>query len=218
MTGIFFTASTWSFTSIYPNANIEKRIIQTKDKRSFYRLLRKRLKSRPDIPSLSSCDGATACTDSEKAEMLANTFELSYSILARHTSTAIAPQFPPMADSMWFHADDILRTLLRWPSSFSDTTDHIPFIFIKKTSCVLVQPLEFLFNLSFMKSEVPSRYRFSLVTPVLKKSPGTCPNNYRPISITSIFARLLGSFSKSRSNAILKTILLFLPFNMVSKR
>lgn len=62
--------------------------MQSKDRSSFYRLLGKRLKNRADIPCLSSVNGATASTASEKAEMLADTFELSYSEFSWHNPMA----------------------------------------------------------------------------------------------------------------------------------
>lgn len=93
------------------HANMKKRIIQSKDKSSFYRLLSKGVKNRADIPCLGFGDWATASTDNAKAKVLADTFELSYSKLSWLTPMAATSQFPSMPDSMWFHPNGILRML-----------------------------------------------------------------------------------------------------------
>ncbi|EYC35940.1 hypothetical protein Y032_0955g3203 [Ancylostoma ceylanicum] len=81
-------------------------------------------------------------------------------------------------------------TLSTWRSSFAETPDHM-LAFIKSLAPFIVRLLEHLFNLSFMKAEVPSRWKILYVTPIPKKSLHTSPENYRPIRITLIFARLI---------------------------
>ncbi|EYC06910.1 hypothetical protein Y032_0073g764 [Ancylostoma ceylanicum] len=112
--------------------------------------------------------------------------------------TSIVPVYPPMEDSVWFHKEEILELLLNWSQSFSLTPDGIPLSFIKNIAHAIAGPLELICNLSFMRAEVPDRWRHALVTPIPKKKPHTSPSNYRPISITSIFARLFEKILKKR--------------------
>ena len=51
-----------------------------------------------------------------------------------------------------------------------------------------------------MYSEVPTRWKHSYVTPIPKKEPYTNANNYRPVSITSVFCRI---FEKSLKDVLL---------------
>ncbi|KAK6060546.1 hypothetical protein COOONC_01794, partial [Cooperia oncophora] len=55
---------------------------------------------------------------------------------------------------------------------------------------VISAPLEFLFNLLFFQAVVPRSWRHAYVIPIRKKPPHCDPNNYRPVSITSVFCRL----------------------------
>ncbi|KAK6061270.1 hypothetical protein COOONC_01067 [Cooperia oncophora] len=72
---------------------------------------------------------------------------------------------------VWFHGEEIYEVLSAWPTSPSITPDFIPFKFIKMVLNHLLYPLEHLFNLSYLRAEVPDRWKHSLVTPVPKKAP-----------------------------------------------
>lgn len=49
-----------------------------------------------------------------------------------------------------------------------------------------------------MRGEVPFRWKHSFIVPIPKKSPFSNPENYRPVSITSIFARTFEKTIKRR--------------------
>lgn len=78
------------------------------------------------------------------------------------------------------------------------TPDFIPLSFIKKVAPIISSPLAFIFNLSLMRAEVPTRWTLSIITPIPKKPPYNLPSNFRPVSITSIFARLFEKILKKR--------------------
>ncbi len=69
---------------------------------------------------------------------------------------------------------------------FSISTKILKFLkfFISK-------PLEILFNFSFSSGTVPSQFTLARVLPVFKKGIQTLCENYRPISLLSIFNRIL---------------------------
>lgn len=54
-----------------------------------------------------------------------------------------------------------------------------------------------------MNAEVPQRWKHAFITPIPKKQPYSDPGNYRPISITSIFAR---TFEKIMKKHVLEYI------------
>ena len=51
--------------------------------------------------------------------------------------------------------------------------------------------LAVIFNMSMQTGEIPSIWRFAIVTPVFKKGSLIDPTNYRPISLTCISCKLL---------------------------
>ena len=56
---------------------------------------------------------------------------------------------------------------------------------------LISKPLEILFNCSFSLGVVPDSFKTARVLPVFKKGSETSPNNYHPISLLSIFNRIL---------------------------
>lgn len=151
------------------NRSVENKIIHSKSKSAFYKLLNSRLRSRPSVTALVTGDGNIIRTDSGKAELLADTFASSFSP-DFDLSEPYEQQFPTMSDSAWFYADEIYNLLSRWPPSYSVTPDGIPLVFIKNVAHIIASPLQHIFNLSFMRAEIPKRWKLSLVTPIPKKT------------------------------------------------
>ena len=52
-------------------------------------------------------------------------------------------------------------------------------------------PLEKLFNLSLEEGIVPSEWKEANITPLFKKGSRNKPDNYRPVSLTSVVCKLL---------------------------
>ena len=67
----------------------------------------------------------------------------------------------------------------------------IPVAILKAAKHVISAPLEIIFNASFSTEIVPDLFKTAKVTPVFKKGVQTSLNNYHPISILSIFNKLL---------------------------
>ncbi|KAK6061383.1 hypothetical protein COOONC_00950 [Cooperia oncophora] len=76
----------------------------------------------------------------------------------------------------------------------------------RKLSLSFARCVSTTIRLSLMTAEVPMRWKHSFVVPIPKKPPHSCAQNYRPISITSVFLRVfekhlvefLISYSKSK--------------------
>ena len=69
--------------------------------------------------------------------------------------------------------------------------DGINSIVIKKNAVLLANQICYIFNLSFKKGLYPSRLKNAIVAPIFKSDSRNDPENYRSISILSIFAKLL---------------------------
>ena len=55
----------------------------------------------------------------------------------------------------------------------------------------IIDPLEYIFNLSLYTGKVPTKMKTAKVIPVFKKGKTDLMSNYRPISLLSIFDKLL---------------------------
>ena len=67
----------------------------------------------------------------------------------------------------------------------------IPVKLLKILKEYLAKSLEVLFNCSFATGVVPMSFKLARVIPIFKKGSQTCVSNYRPISLLSIFNKLL---------------------------
>jgi len=52
-------------------------------------------------------------------------------------------------------------------------------------------PLSEIFNISFSVGEFPNKLNLAKVIPVYKTDDKLCLNNYRPISVLSVFSKIL---------------------------
>jgi hypothetical protein len=94
----------------------------------------------------------------------------------------------------------------------------IPVKILKIIKYVISKPLEILFNISFSLGEVPSSFKIAKIIPVHKGGSQSCLNNYRPISLLSIFNKLLEKLMYNRlidfldkRNMLYKKQLVFAP-------
>ena len=67
----------------------------------------------------------------------------------------------------------------------------IPTEILKLLKSVISKPLEIIFNTSFSTGTVPADFGLANIIPVFKKGSQTCLSNYRPISLLSIFNKLI---------------------------
>lgn len=74
----------------------------------------------------------------------------------------------------------------------------IPTTLLKLLRSVISYPLEILFNFSFTTGTVPEQFKVARVIPVFKKGPQKSLSNYRPISLLSIFNKILEKLMHKR--------------------
>ena len=73
----------------------------------------------------------------------------------------------------------------------SPGSDNIGPKLIKDAKNLLIDPLVYIYNLSFETGIVPSQLKLAKVIPIYKKGSKASPSNYRPISMLSIFEKLI---------------------------
>ena len=89
--------------------------------------------------------------------------------------------------------------------------DEIPQNIVKKCHKELGEPLCFLINLSFSQGIFPNALKLAKVIPIHKKGNKTCPENYRPISLITTFAKILEIAMKNRLTTFLQK------YNLISE-
>ena len=93
----------------------------------------------------------------------------------------------------------ILRVVKRMNKNGSPGPDGIPPSFISKCIYYFANPLCRIYNSSLTMGSVPYEWKFDDITPVYKrKGSKNDISNYRPISVTSIFSKILEAIIKDR--------------------
>jgi hypothetical protein len=95
-------------------------------------------------------------------------------------------------------SSEIICTVNSLSNSKAVGCDGINPMIIKNNISSIANPLVFIANLSFSKGVFPKLLKNAIVTPVFKSGSTSEPSNYRPISILSIFSKLLEKLFYSR--------------------
>jgi hypothetical protein len=95
-------------------------------------------------------------------------------------------------------AAEVMHLICQLNGSKSPGPDDIGPRLIKDSATALCQPLVHIFNLSFTTGIVPDQLKIAKVIPVFKKGDSKLASNYRPISLLSIFDKLLERAMRNR--------------------
>ena len=95
-------------------------------------------------------------------------------------------------------ASEIEREISYLNTSKTVCPNSIPIKVLKLLQHVLSKPLEILFNASLATGIVPQSFKIARIIPVFKKGDYRSLNNYRPISLLSIFNKLLEKLMYTR--------------------
>lgn len=88
--------------------------------------------------------------------------------------------------------------------------DDVPSFLLKKILDVITKPLVFLINLSFCTGKFPTALKTGKIIPIHKKGNVSCMENYRPITLTSVFSKMF-------EYCFLERLVLYLnKFNIIS--
>jgi len=86
---------------------------------------------------------------------------------------------------------EIQKILMSLKSNKSPGADNISPKILKEISTDIIGPLAYIFNLSFTSGVVPDSLKLAKVIPVFKKGDRTQAGNYRPISLLTVFDKIL---------------------------
>ena len=85
----------------------------------------------------------------------------------------------------------IAKKIKKMKDNKSPGVDGIPPKLLKEIVEQISTPLAKLFNLSLEEGIVPSEWKEANITPLFKKGSRNKPENYRPVSLTSVVCKLL---------------------------
>ena len=162
------------------------------DPKKFWKAVKHLGKQKTSIPMLS-CNGTTACSSSEKANMLNDHFSQCFnrSMPALTSDDVDQIDAPSCPDEFLCSVDNVASMLLNLEIDKSNGPDGISARMLKHTASSIAPSVANLFNQSIRTGCFPDHWKLSNVVPIPKSSTRGNPNNYRPISLLSILSKLL---------------------------
>lgn len=173
----------------------ENEVIQSNDVGKLYRFVNKKTSCRSGIGSLRTATaGKYATTDTEKANLLNEYF----SSVCTEDNGIIPPfnvNLPAgiALDTVSFDVPKLIKAIkkIKNKNKLSCGPDGYPVKLLTSVAPALLTPLSMMYNSFMSVGMMPAAWRTATVTPVYKKGPSSNPENYRPISQTSVFCKLL---------------------------
>ena len=86
---------------------------------------------------------------------------------------------------------EIFNLITSLKSKKSSGPDGVSCRLLKENAYLFCEPLCYIYNLSLSSGVVPDKFKIAKVIPIFKKGSATLTCNYRPISLLSIFNKLL---------------------------
>ena len=170
----------------------ETKIIQSDNIGTFYKFVNNRLSHPSGIGVLYSSNGDAIIEDSDKAELLNVYFESVYvddnGVLPECESRVSAGV---KIDNVTFNPDTIHFIVKNLKSKTTRDPDGYPPILVKRLISSLTYPLSLIFSSFMSVSKVPQSWKDAIITPIFKKGLSSDVKNYRPISLTSVFGKLM---------------------------
>ena len=102
------------------------------------------------------------------------------------------------------HPNTIEREIKNLKCSKSAGYDKISVKLVKDAAKILSEPLAIIFNASFNKGIFPDIWKIARVTSIFKSGSKSNVSNYRPISVLSVFSRLLEKIGHDQFSKYLK--------------
>ena len=174
----------------------ENKIIDCNDIGAFYKFVNSKSCCRSGVGTLKGPDGKVAVSDQEKADLLNSYFGSVCTVddgSRPHVNVEPCMSANSNISNVVFTETNVLKAIrrIKSKSKFAGDPDGYPVALLQKLRSVLCGPLSLFFN-SFMSiSQLPDAWKKAVVTPVFKKGSSADPANYRPISQTSIFCKLM---------------------------
>ena len=157
--------------------------------KGLWRYLKSTRKDTCGVSTLVS-DGRIASDAQDKADMLNNQFS---SVFTREDRWNLPPKVKssyPKMPRITVSSAGVLKLLSQLNARKASGADNIPAVFLKTCARELATMLAFIMQQSLTTRRIPSDWKKALVTPVFKKGDKSKPENYRPVSLTSICCKI----------------------------
>lgn len=186
--------------------NIRRAKLQYEDKiasgcnrKEFYKYVRSCLSSKVTTPILRDSSGQILDNRAKTAELLADSFSSSFTAEPLGECPEIQlPRCQASIDCVHFSQEEVESFLSKTDPATSPGADGLTALLLKTCSSALSVPLSLIYRASLDQGVLPQQWSEASITPVFKAGDKLDPNNYRPISIVPIVAKIAERIVLSR--------------------
>ncbi|CAG4971803.1 unnamed protein product [Colias eurytheme] len=146
---------------------------------------------RTSLPPLLKPNGSLAHSAKEKADLFASLFAKNSHLDASQLSPPSLPHCGYHMPEIRIKQKEVLKLLRNLDVDKASGPDGIPALVLRNCAPELSPILTRLYRLSYSTGVVPESWKIANVQPIPKKGSRADPNNYRPISITSILGKVM---------------------------
>jgi hypothetical protein len=174
--------------------DFEKRIArEAKTKlKAFWKYVKSQTTTREGLSPLEKPNGELTKNDTDKAQVL-NTFFVS--VFTQENKELIPKltdrKYSQPIEDLNITYMDVEKALTKLKTDKSPGPDQIHPRVLKECYRAMKIPLTLIFRKSLEEGQVPSHWKDAHVIPIHKKGRKKLPNNYRPVSLTSIACKLM---------------------------
>jgi hypothetical protein len=146
---------------------------------------------------ITSCSDISNCFNEYFCSVGSNLFK-KIPVISKHFSEYLNK---PVTKSIYVEdvtAHEVFNLIKSLKSNKSSGPDGLNCGLLKENAYLLCGPLSYMYNLSLISGIVPDKFKIAKVVPIFKKGSTTQLGNYRPISLLSIFNKLLEKVVYSR--------------------
>ena len=159
--------------------------------KKFWGYVNSRMKTRPGIPNLKKPDGMTE-DDEQKAEVLQEFFTSVFTKedLSKELPTLESKGCGDIGD-IDFDEEEVYKLLTELNPNKSPGPDLFHPYILKNLASEIKRPLHIIFKKSMTQGKLPKDWKKAQVSAIFKKGKKDDPNNYRPVSLTSISCKIM---------------------------
>ena len=98
--------------------------------------------------------------------------------------------------SISFTDDDVIKAISEFKENKSAGLDEINSTYAINIKEIVAKPLRIIFNKSLEENEIPDEWKRANITPIFKKGDKSLVSNYRPVSLTILFCKVMEKLIK----------------------
>uniref|UniRef100_A0A803JLD2 Reverse transcriptase domain-containing protein n=1 Tax=Xenopus tropicalis TaxID=8364 RepID=A0A803JLD2_XENTR len=171
-----------------------------KNPKLFFNYVNSKKMKQEGVGTLLSRGGTLVDENGEKAEILNSYFSSVYTSEEPDNEgfPFNIPSASNLATGAWVTQEEIQKRLEHVKVNKGPGPDGIHPRVLNELSAVIAKPLHIIFQDSLRFGMVPRDWRIANVVPLFKKGSRSQPENYRPVSLTSVVGKLLEGVIRDR--------------------